>query len=181
MNAILSVAQLLDTEDLQPDHRQLLDTLKNNGNKLLTIIDDILDLSKIEARELKLNYGEFSLISLIDHLRNSFAPQAQQKGLNLNIKLVDDLPRWFIGDDFRLQQILNNLISNALKFTEQGQILVTVAPETAVTASDSSTSMIRFCVTDTGIGIPESQQAQLFQLKSSANEKTTNVIQLLSD
>ena len=173
MNAILSVAQILDVSDLQPDHRQLLNTLKNNGNKLLTIINDILDLSKIEARELKLNYGEFSLISLIDNLRNSFTPQAQQKGLDLNI-LVEDLPQWWLGDDFRLQQILSNLISNALKFTEQGQILVTIAPETAVANSfDSSTSMIRFSVTDTGIGIPESQQAQLFQPFTQADNSTT--------
>ena len=143
MNAILSVGQLLDLSDLNDQQRQLLTTLKTNGNKLLTIINDILDISKIEARELKLNRRQFSLRSLADNLLNSFTPQAKVKGLELKINIAPDLPQWLLGDDFRLQQVLGNLISNALKFTAEGEIEIKITREERENPSDSSTVVIR--------------------------------------
>ena len=172
MNAILSVAQLLDLSELNDDQRNLLNTLKFNGNKLLTLINDILDLSKIEAQELKLNPQEFALEILIQNLLYTFAPQAQAKGIELTSDLSDNLPQFSIGDDFRLQQVLNNLISNALKFTNQGQIEISVTNETE-SASVGSPVNIRFEVADTGIGISETQQEQLFKPFTQGDNSTT--------
>ena len=172
MNAILSVAQLLELTEVDDEQRKLLSTLKSNGNKLLTLINDILDLSKIEARELKLNSQEFAPQTIVDNLSNSFAPQVEKKGLKLEINLDPNLPQWLIGDDFRLHQVLNNLISNALKFTSQGKISVTISATDEISINDSEIG-VDFRVTDTGIGIPQSIQKKLFQPFTQADNSTT--------
>ena len=173
MNAILSVSQLLDMTELDAEQRKLLETLKSNGNKLLTLIDDILDLSKIEARELKLNAQEFALLTLTQNLLDSFTPQARDKGLELTIDVAPELPLWWIGDDFRIQQILSNLISNALKFTEQGQINVTISPAEQEATPDNLAFRVHFAVKDTGIGIAPEAQASLFKAFTQADNSTT--------
>ena len=170
MNAILSVAQLLDLSELTPDQRKLLQTLKSNSNKLLTLINDILDLSKIEARELKLDPQEFAFVAIAQNLLDSFTPQAQEKGLELTINVAPDLPLWFIGDDFRLQQVLSNLISNALKFTKQGKIEVNIALRDTI---DLAIATVYFSVKDTGIGINTNLQENLFQPFTQADNSTT--------
>ena len=172
MNAILSVAQLLELTEIDDEQRKLLSTLKSNGNKLLTLINDILDLSKIEARELKLNTQKFALQTIADNLTNSFAPQVEKKGLKLEINVDPNLPQWLIGDDFRLHQVLSNLISNALKFTTQGEITVTISATDEITTNDSEIG-VNFCVADTGIGIPRSIQKKLFQPFTQADNSTT--------
>ena len=171
MNAILSVAQLLDLSQLNPNQRKLLKTLKSNSSKLLTLINDILDLSKIEARELKLNPQEFALGAIAQNLLDSFTPQAQEKGLELTINIAPDLPLWFIGDDFRLQQVLSNLISNALKFTEHGEIEIDIALRDSTI--DDAIATVYFGVKDTGIGINVSMQEKLFQPFTQADNSTT--------
>ena len=171
MNAILSVAQLLDLSELTPDQRKLLKTLKSNSGKLLTLINDILDLSKIEARELKLNPQEFALEAIAQNLLDSFTPQAQEKGLKLTINIAPDLPLWFIGDDFRLQQVLSNLISNALKFTKRGKIEVNISLEDSTI--ENAIAKVYFSVKDTGIGIDASMQQKLFQPFTQADNSTT--------
>ena len=171
MNAILSVTQLLELTEVDDEQRKLLNTLKSNGNKLLTLINDILDLSKIEARELKFNPQEFALLTIARNLLDSFTPQAKEKGVELNIDVSPNLPQWLFGDDFRLHQILSNLISNALKFTTQGEINVTIAAE-AETVDDLGV-MVNFRVEDTGIGIPQSLQDKLFQPFTQADNSTT--------
>ena len=173
MNAILSVAQLLDLTELDAEQRDLMGILKSNGDRLLTLIDDILDLSKIEARELKFNPQNFTLESLIGNLVNSFEPQAKERGLELTIDLDPSLPKWFRGDDFRLQQILSNLISNALKFTNEGAIEITIVPKSPITTKEHSSIAIYFGVRDTGIGIPAPQQSILFQPFTQADNSTT--------
>jgi two-component system CheB/CheR fusion protein len=102
MNAILSAAQLLDLTELNQDQKRLLTTLQANGTKLLTLINGILDLSKIEARKLQLNPQPFNLTTLAQNLLNSFTPQAQVKGLELTIEVAPEFPPNLIGDDFRL-------------------------------------------------------------------------------
>ena len=173
MNAILSVAQLLELSELDDRQRGLLETLKSNGDRLLTLIDDILDLSKIEALEVQLNEGRFALDTLIQNLLASFSVQTQAKGLELTIDRSEDLPQWYIGDDFRLQQVLGNLINNAIKFTEQGHIKLRIVPEVELQASSSSDIIVRFTVEDTGIGISPEQQEQLFQPFTQADTSTT--------
>ena len=172
MNAILSVAQLLELTEVDNEQRQLLNTLKSNGNKLLTLIDDILDLSKIEARELKLNSQEFALHTMVDNLSNSFTPQVEKKGLKLEINVDPHLPQWLIGDDFRLHQVLSNLISNSLKFTDRGKITVTISTVDEITTNDSEVE-VNFRIVDTGIGIPPSLQNKLFQPFTQADNSTT--------
>jgi len=177
MNAIIAVSQLLELSELDTKQRSLLDTLKSNGKRLLTLIDDILDLSKIEARELKLNPQEFTFPALAQTLLNSFAPQAKAEGLNLSVDVASELPPWWIGDDFRIQQILSNLISNALKFTEEGQIKVTISLAeqnlTPDNLGDNSAIEVYFAVKDTGIGISTPAQANLFKAFTQADNSTT--------
>ena len=173
MNAILAVSQLLELSELDTEQRKLLETLKSNGKKLLTLIDDILDLSKIEARELKLDLQQFSLTALTQSLLDSFVPQARQKSLELTIDVDPELPIWWIGDDFRIQQILSNLINNALKFTEQGKIEVTISQAQDNMPSDDSLLSVHFRVKDTGIGILNEQQQDLFKPFTQADNSTT--------
>ena len=173
MNAILSVAQLLDLTQLDTHQQNLLKTLKSNGTKLLTLIDDILDLSKIEAQELKLNPQEFALETFAQNLLDSFIPQAEAKGLSLSLNLEPNLPQYLIGDDFRLQQILGNLISNAIKFTAEGQVEIDITAETEPTTEPLSSVTLRFSIIDTGIGISPSQQKNLFQPFTQADNSTT--------
>ena len=170
MNAILAVGQLLDLSDLNAEQRSLLQTLKANGTRLLTLIDDILDLSKIEARELKINPNSFEMKTVGQSLWESFRPQTQAKGLELNLTISDELPDYFIGDDFRLSQVLNNLVSNALKFTERGQIAIKIEPQSK---TSEDLWVVRFTVQDTGIGIPQQQQQMLFQAFTQADSSTT--------
>ena len=173
MNAIIGVSQLFDSTELNSEQAELLKILKSNGKKLLTLIDDILDLSKIEARELKLNLQEFALEILVQNLLQSFATQGREKGIELACELSPNLPQRLIGDDFRLQQILSNLISNALKFTTQGHVKIIISPEAETKVASLDSIRIRFSVEDTGIGIAESQQAILFQPFTQADNSTT--------
>ncbi|MEM7593201.1 MAG: chemotaxis protein CheB [Cyanobacteria bacterium P01_A01_bin.83] len=170
MNAILAVGQLLDSTELNDSQRGLLKTLKSNGTRLLTLIDDILDLSKIEARELKINSQPFEMAQVTQSLLESFTLQTQAKGLELSLNVAPELPAYFIGDDFRLQQVLDNLVGNALKFTDQGCIKIKIAPQKNIL---SDLLIVRFTVEDTGIGIPSEQQSKLFQAFTQADSSTT--------
>jgi len=193
MNAILGVGQLLERTELTDQQRSLLGTLKSNGAKLLTLIDDILDLSKIEAKQIELNPQPFTIATVAQNLFDSFKPQTQAKGLALILDLADDLPAYLIGDDFRLQQVLSNLVSNAFKFTQRGQIKVSIALQSQrsddsedISSSASSKpasqtnpllkrdrTIIYFAVEDTGIGIPRQQQSKLFQAFTQADSSVT--------
>ena len=170
MNAIIGVSQLLDLSELNEEQRGLLKTLKSNGTKLLTLIDDILDLSKIEAQELRLNPKPFVMANVVKSLFDSFKPQTQAKGLALILNISSELPPYFIGDDFRLQQVLDNLVSNALKFTQQGQIKINIALRSEIV---NNCLIVRFAVEDTGIGIPQAQQGKLFKAFTQADSSTT--------
>ena len=173
MNAIIGVSQLLDLTELNNEQTELLDILQSNGKKLLTLIDDILDLSKIEARELKISQQKFALKSLVQNLLDTFITQARTKGIKFTADLSTDIPQLLRGDDFRLQQVLSNLVSNALKFTHQGQVKITIVPVTDPQIKSSDSIEIRFVVEDTGIGIPQSQREQLFQPFIQADNSTT--------
>ncbi|WP_201026165.1 chemotaxis protein CheB [Mastigocoleus testarum] len=177
MNAILGVSQLLLRTELDSRQRHLLGRLRVNGEKLLAIISDILDLSKIEARELRLKSEEFDLDILVENLINMFLTQAEEKGLKLISEISSNVPRKLIGDDFRLQQVLSNLLGNAIKFTETGQIAITISPEGESNYSSEnppqSSVKLRFSVQDTGIGIPSDQQENLFRPFTQVDGSTT--------
>ncbi|MCJ8283536.1 MAG: ATP-binding protein, partial [Rivularia sp. ALOHA_DT_140] len=171
MNAVLGVSQLLEYTELNSRQRGLLIKLRSNGERLLEIINDALDLSKIEARELRLNNSQFNLDIISKNLVNLFATQAEEKGLRFIIEIAPDVPRDLIGDDFRLQQVLNNLISNAIKFTEIGEVLVNISCENQ--DKNQSCITLNFSVKDTGIGIKPNLQENLFKPFTQADGSTT--------
>ncbi|NET91109.1 MAG: response regulator [Kamptonema sp. SIO1D9] len=169
MNAILGVSELLLRGQFSPEQRKLLEMLKANGKRLLKLIDDILDLSKIEARKLNLHSRPFNLDELLQSLNDSFASQANQKQIQLNLEVAANVPKDLTGDDFRLNQVLSNLVSNAIKFTEVGEVKITVSR----VAEENAIATLRFTVQDTGIGIAPEQQENLFQPFTQADSSTT--------
>ncbi len=170
MNAVLGVSQLLEYTELNSRQSSLLIKLRSNGERLLEIINDVLDLSKIEARELRLNQNVFQLNNLGENLINLFATQAEEKGLKFAIEIASNVPKNLVGDDFRLQQVLSNLISNAIKFTDSGKVLVNIDCD-----SDAVKSPVKlnFSVTDSGIGIDPNLQENLFKPFTQADGSTT--------
>ncbi len=172
MNSVLGVSQLLSQTDLNLEQQRLLETLRSNGEKLLALIDDILDLSKLEAKKLQLESREFNLDALGNNLRNLYDAQVKKKQLEFAIEIAADVPRNLIGDEFRLQQVLSNLLSNAMKFTESGQITVAIAQQSEQ-EDDNSLAILRFEVQDTGIGIPVQAQEELFQPFIQVDASTT--------
>lgn len=168
MNGIIGMAELLQDTNLDDSQREYLTTIQNSGQTLTTIINDILDLSKIEAGKLELETIEFNLTELIDETLALFIKPAAEKALQITREIHPDTPVWVKGDPTRVRQILLNLLSNALKFTRQGRIEVRVRP-----VADSP--KLHFEVKDTGIGISHDKQTSLFdaffQANSSVNRK----------
>jgi len=159
MNAIIGLTKLTLDSDLTDQQRANLVRLDHSSRNLLCIINDILDFSRIEARKLELEQQEFDIPELLDQTCGLYRAIAEQKGLHLHLVTGEDLPKRALGDPVRLGQILGNLISNAVKFTEQGS--VTVRAELAEKRDDGM--LLRFQVSDTGIGIDPAIAARLFE------------------
>jgi PAS domain S-box-containing protein len=158
MNAIIGFSELALLEDMPPQVNDYLQNINVASNHLLIILNDILDLSKLEAGQMGLNLGPFSLYDLQTTLYNLFSNTAQSKGLVLNIDIASDVPDYLIGDSIRLRQVLINLLGNGIKFTSQG----TVALNISLQHFDDQQAKLLFAVTDSGIGITLEQQAKLF-------------------
>jgi signal transduction histidine kinase/ActR/RegA family two-component response regulator len=169
MNGVLGMIDVLERTPLSADQRDALGTVRYSASSLLRIIDDILDFSKIEAGKLDLECIEFSTIELIEGAAETLAPQAAAKGIKLSAYVAADVPERVVGDPLRLQQILFNLLGNALKFTEQGSVRVTI--ENAGEGAEDGTLRIR--VVDTGIGLTDEQRERLFQPFVQADNTTT--------
>jgi two-component system, sensor histidine kinase and response regulator len=171
MNAILGMTELaLDTE-LTDDQRQYLTTVKSAADALLGIINDILDFAKIESGRLELDPAEFSLSSALGATLRALAVRAHKKGLELVCQQRPGVPDALIGDAGRLRQVLLNLVGNAIKFTERGEVVVLV--ENAAEPAPEGEVRLRFAVTDTGIGIPPEKQAKIFQAFEQEDTSTT--------
>lgn len=169
MNAIVGMADLLWDTPLTPDQRKYLRIFRRAGGTLLNLINDILDLSKVEAGRLELESIAFDLNEVIDKAIDILAMRANEKGLELACHVDRNVPCQLVGDPTRLTQILINLIGNALKFTEKGSVVVHVT-------NDSNRNMpgaIRFSITDTGIGIPSDKLASIFDNFTQAHASTT--------
>ncbi len=159
MNAVLGLAQLLEYEPLTEDQLQMVHRINSAGRSLLGIINDILDYSKIEAGQLSVEQRPFKLPDLLSHIDSLMGPVAQGKGLNLRLKDDATMSGRLSGDALRIEQVLINLVGNALKFTEQGGVTIRVAPVNVTEAS----ARLRFEIQDTGIGMSPEAVAKLFQ------------------
>ena len=169
MNGVIGMANLLLETDLSTEQREYANVVRRSGESLLAILNDILDFSKIEAGKMDLETIDFELRTAVEDVLELLAERAYAKGLELACLVHADVPSWVAGDPGRLRQILTNLVGNAVKFTNSGEIVVQVSlAET--TAQDV---LLRFSVTDTGIGIPLELQHRLFKAFSQMDHSTT--------
>lgn len=172
MNAVLGVAHLLADTPLNDDQRQLLGKLQIAGRSLLGIINDVLDISKIEAGEMTTESVGFSPADIVSEVAQLFAPQASGKGIALDLQGLDECPAALLGDPTQLRQVLSNLVSNAIKFTQQGSVLLRVERHQAAQTSDDR-PWLKFSVADSGAGISEVALKNLFTPFAQADASTT--------
>ena len=169
MNAIIGAAELLEQTQLTFEQRDYVNMLKLSAQNLLDIINDILDLSKIEAGKIELEKTEFNLPELVENTCISLSAKAHEKGIELFCRILPEVPEIVIGDPIRLKQVLVNLIGNAIKFTENGHIIVEVKK---LDEKDKKV-LLHFSISDTGIGIPEDKIDKIFENFTQADSSTT--------
>ena len=169
MNGVIGMTGLLRDTNLGPEQREYVDTVQSSANALLTILNDILDFSKVEAGRLDLEGIDFDLRSAVQDVVELLAERAQGKGVELLSSVDPSVPDAVQGDPGRFRQILTNLIGNAIKFTEQGEVVVSAR----LVEEQTNALVLRIEVRDTGIGIPPEARARLFQAFSQADSSTT--------
>ncbi|HEY9703780.1 MAG TPA: response regulator, partial [Allocoleopsis sp.] len=176
MNGILGIADLLSYHELDDQSLDFVETIKNSGQTLLGLINEILDLSKLEAGQIQLDMQRFDLTDFIQETCQIFVYQARKKGLNLTYEIGNNVPKECLGDSFRIRQVLNNLIGNAIKFTQKGTVKVLVKKHNLSLVNrekNQDSVLIYFAVEDTGIGIAKSDYFKLFESFSQVDTSTT--------
>ena len=169
LNGVLGINQLLSSTDLSPEQRQYVDLVQSSGRTLLTLLDDLLDLAKIEAGKLTIETGDFDLRHIVSEVIDMWVVQASAKGLAFKSSIAAEIPSVMRGDQNRLRQVLNNLVNNAIKFTAQGEVGIHVELD----RKREQRVMVHFSVTDTGIGIRPDQASALFSPFVQADVSTT--------
>ena len=169
MNAIIGMADLLWETSLASEQREYVRIFRKAGSQLLDLINDILDLSKVESGHLVLESIDFDLGEVLDKTLEIMAIRAHEKGLELALRIAPEIPTALVGDPARLRQVLINLIGNAIKFTEQGEVIVRVERD----PEDAAAGALRFAVCDTGIGVPEESRELIFAPYSQVDTSTT--------
>jgi PAS domain S-box-containing protein len=169
MNAIMGIADLLAKTELTPEQDRFVQIFRRSGDNLLNLINDILDLSKVEASQLDLERTGFSLSDHLEKVIEMVAPRAQEKGLSLACEIAPSVSNELVGDPTRLRQVVMNLLGNAIKFTQVGSVILTVEPQ----QDDAVPTALRFTVTDTGIGIPADKLPHIFERFTQADSSTT--------
>ncbi|KIX04548.1 uncharacterized protein Z518_05418 [Rhinocladiella mackenziei CBS 650.93] len=175
MNGIIGMTQLtLDTDDLKPHSREMLNTVHNLANSLLTIIDDILDISKIEANRMAIEAIPYTIRGTVFNALKSLAVKANEKSLCLAFEVDNTVPDYVVGDPFRLRQIILNLVGNAIKFTDQGEVKVTIKKSKDLMSNCAPDEFpFEFVVSDTGIGIQSDKLDLIFDTFQQADGSTT--------
>ncbi|TAE50981.1 MAG: response regulator [Bacteroidetes bacterium] len=171
MNAVIGFTHLLLEDNPRPEQAEYLRTLKFSAENLLVLINDILDYSKIEAGKVELEETDLDLRQLIQSIRQSLLPRAEEKGIRIQMLIDEDLPQSLSGDPVRIGQILTNLVSNAVKFTDKGYVSIQVS----VLSQQEDRLTIELRVKDTGIGIAPDQQQAVFERFTQAHSSTTRV------
>ncbi len=169
MNAVIGMTEILLDSELNTEQRDCLETIHTASETLLMVINDILDHSKIESGKLKLESRSFSLTEMIDDAVRMARPEAVSKGLRLSVKIAPSVPVQVIGDTIRLRQILSNLLNNAVKFTERGDVDI----EVSACRINRGAYQVHFIVRDSGVGIPPDKIDRLFQPFSQVDDSTT--------
>jgi light-regulated signal transduction histidine kinase (bacteriophytochrome)/CheY-like chemotaxis protein/HPt (histidine-containing phosphotransfer) domain-containing protein len=169
LNGVIGMTDLVLDTNLTGDQRECLETAKLSADSLLTVINDILDFSKIEAGKLDLEAISFNLRDCVEDAMKSFALQADAKGLELLCEFAPETPEVVFGDSGRVRQVIVNLVGNAIKFTNSGEVALRVEVESEI----HDTSVLRFTVGDTGIGIPADKQQSIFSPFSQVDSSTT--------
>jgi signal transduction histidine kinase/CheY-like chemotaxis protein/ligand-binding sensor domain-containing protein len=170
MNGVIGMASLLSQTDLTPEQKEYADTIRSCGDGLMHVINDILDYSKIESGKMELEYNEFDLRNCVEDVLDVFATRAAQQGLDLVYQIDAGIPTQVVGDRLRLRQVLLNLVSNAIKFTETGEIFLGIR---LLQAQADGQMQLKFEVRDTGIGIDPEKLEKLFKSFSQVDSSTT--------
>ena len=172
LNAILGMADLLWETELSHEQKQYVKVFRTAGENLLGLINDILDISRVESGTLTLEVADFDLNELLERTCEIMAMRAHAKGIELAFRVMPDVPSFLAGDPFRLRQILINLIGNAIKFTEKGEVVVEVKRQKPE-ADGQKTRTLHFSVRDTGIGIPPEKKETVFEKFTQVDSSTT--------
>ncbi|MGB1109073.1 MAG: ATP-binding protein [Gammaproteobacteria bacterium] len=175
MNGIIGLGQLLLDTSLDRTQREFAESLLSSAHSLLTILNDILDYSKIEAGRMELERAPFKLNDLLNNVTGLFVARAEEKRIELLLDVAPDVPQSLRGDSLRLSQIINNLVSNAIKFTDQGEIRIRVerAASAGVKLADLDELRLRFSVSDSGRGMSENERERLFKAFQQADASIT--------
>ena len=163
MNAVIGLSTALLDTALSAEQRDLTQTIRSSSETLLALLNDVLDFSKIESGRLELDQQPFALRACLESVLDLLRPGAVGKGLALRHAIDPSVPEVIVGDAMRLRQILLNLIGNAVKFTERGEVAISVAARALETGAAQGTWELRFAVRDTGIGVPIERRGELFQ------------------
>ena len=173
MNGVIGMARLLLGTNLDAEQREYADTMLGSGNALLSIINDILDFSKIEAGKLELESVEFAPGEILEGVLKMFGFRAHERGLELAGYVSPDVPGILIGDPGRVRQVFVNLVGNAIKFTDKGEVLIRVEPAAGDSKAEDGVVQLHITVRDTGIGIPPEKHSSIFSLFSQVDSSTS--------
>src|SRR6201991_4207504 len=171
LNAVIGITHLMQQNQPREDQQEDLRTLQFSGESLLHIINDILDFTKLDSGKIELSAIDFNLRELVQSLYQSFSYKAREKNIVFDVEYDENMPFMVKGDSFRLSQVLNNLISNAIKFTNKGSVKLKVE----MIENNAAQFVARFSVIDTGIGIPEDKQEKIFEQFTQADSDTTRL------
>ena len=168
LNGVLGMAQSLENDQLPPAQREKVEIILDSGKTLMAVLNDVLDLSKIEAGKLEISRADLDFVKAVESVRRLFQPQAEEKGLNIEFKCPADFPRWLHFDPVRIRQCLSNLVSNAIKFTETGTVTIGLSAE-----EREDGYLISVGVSDTGIGMSPETAKKLFSAFTQADGSTS--------